>query len=264
MPTNLFSGPWGPGAHGVAIIALKRIVSRARPDLFPWRAFDNSFNERLRKAISTIQAEHKILPATGNVGLPTFNMLMGLKRAGHPTEHAYDQVAINLLEEAWQKLHPVETPEQKVRKSIAAYCSEMESYNARWHYLQRRPFRTLGVAPAAGGWSDCSEYATAAYYWARKDTGVYVPDPNGRGYDGWGNTDTLYANNRVHVGAPYAVGDLAIYGPSYKTRHVTICRQAGDSVTAIFSSNGSEAGPLACRPFYRSDLLAIVRPRITP
>lgn len=265
MTLNPYSGPWRPGSKGIAVIALKRIVSRARPDLFPWRAFDDVFNERLRAAVAELQKTHGILPTRGNVGSPTFYMLLRLTRAGYPHEPAYDSVASNLLAEAFQNLHPLQTPADKVSKSIASYCLEMEGFNARWHYLQHRPFRTLGVNPEAGGWSDCSEFATAAYFWARQQTGVAVPDPNGRGYDGEGNTDTLYATNQNHVSAPYAVGDLAIYGPASKTIHVTICRQAGDASTAIFTSNGSEAGPLPTRVgYWPSEFLAVVRPRLAP
>lgn len=263
---DLYTGPWRKGDHGVAVIALKRIVSRARPDLFPWRKFDANYNERLRHAISVIQAgaTPRIVPATGNTGEPTFRMLMKLYRQGHPKESAADATAVNLLEEAWGQLHPPVTPAQKVQDEIAAYCQAMETYNQIWHYLQRRAMTTLGVAPPHGGRSDCSEFATTALWWARKQTGVYVPDPNGRGYDGYGNTDTIWNTNRHNQVTTFQVADMAIYGASWKTDHVTVCRHAGDRNTAIFSSNGSEAGPLPTRVYYRGDLLAVVRPRLVP
>lgn len=260
--TALYSGPWRKGDHSQAVIALKRMVSRARPDLFPWRLFDDAYNERLRVAISKIQVAHGI-QGTGNTGLPTFRMLLGLPRAGFPGEHSYDAAAIHYLEDAYGALHPVETPAEKAAKAIANYCLLMENYRARWHYLQRRPMQTLGVPPASGGWSDCSEFCTTAFYWARKTTGVYVPDPNHRGYDGLGNSQTLYQSN-PHVTGHYEVGDIAVFGPSYQTKHVTICRLAGNDSTSIFTSNGSEAGPLPCRPKYRSDFLCVVRPRLAP
>jgi hypothetical protein len=270
---DLFSGSWyGPsnrhGAaayHGSAAIALKRIVSRADPDLLPWTRFDAAYNRRLERALAALQRKHGI-PGTGQTGRPTFTMLMRLPRHGHPHELAADNVAINLLEDAWAILHPPITPLQQVHGAIADFLREAEAYAAIEHYFQRRPMMTLGRAPHRGGYNDCSELATDALYWPRIAVGVFTPDPNGRAFDGWGNTDTLYATNKIRTvrSGAYEIGDLAIFGPAYKTRHVTICRSPGSSATAIFTSNGSEAGPLPTRVNYRGDLLAVVRPRLVP
>lgn len=270
---DLFSGPWyGPSNRrgrkayvGPAGRALKRIVSRAAPNLLPWAKFDEHYNRRLERGVAALQRQHDIA-GTGQTGEPTFRMLMRLRRHGHPDELAADSVTLNLLEDAWAILHPPVTPIQKVHDAIGDYCAEMEAYDAIWHYLQRRPFTTLGVKPYRGGRNDCSEYATDALFFVRQAIGIFAPDPNGRGYDGWGNTGTLYATNRARIirDGAFVNGDMAIYGPASKTRHVTICRSPGSSRTAIFSSNGSEAGPLPTRVNYRGDLLAVVRPRLVP
>lgn len=269
---DLWSGPWRgpsntkgvPAYVGPAAIALKRIVSRAEPDLFPWQGFDHFYNRRLERALAAIQRKHG-LPGTGQTGHATFLLLMRLNRKGHPGELAADATARNLFEDAWAKLHPPVTPLTKVHEAITDYWHGLISYGTIWHYLQRRPFTTLGVKPYRGGRSDCSEATTDAMFYARMVTGVFVPDPNGRGYDGWGNTDTQYAENRARtVHGAYAVGDLGIYGPASKTRHVVQCIKAGDAASSEWGSNGSESGPFAVRLGYRSDLLAVVRPRLLP
>lgn len=270
---DLYTGAWyGPSNkqghaayHGPAAIALKRIVSRADPDLLPWTRFDDKYNRRLERGIAALQRKHDI-PGTGQTGRPTFNLLMRLPRKGHPHELAADNVAINLLEDAWAILHPPVTPIQKVHNELGDFLAEMEAYGTIWHYLQRRPFSTLGRSPHRGGYSDCSEMVAAACYYVRLAVGIFTPDPNGRGYDGYGNSDTLYAVNRHRTvtNGSYEVGDVGVYGLAYRTRHVTMCRVPGSSASAIFTSNGSEAGPLPTRVRYRGDLLAVVRPRLVP
>ena len=113
----------------------------------------------------------------------------------------------------------------------------------------------LAAAPEDGGTCDCSSHATGAYFWAG------APDPNHRGYDGYGYTGTLIDN--PPASSPYKVGDLAIYGASSgSTEHVVTCTQAGDSGSAWWCSHGSEAAPYAVRLNYRSDLLTVVRPAL--
>jgi hypothetical protein len=117
----------------------------------------------------------------------------------------------------------------------------------------------LGRAPEAGGTCDCSGHSTGAYYWARLETELPVPDPNGRGFDGYGYTGTLINNPKAS--SPYKVGDLALYGPSSSsTSHVTTCYAAGDASSSRWCSHGSEDGPYDVSLHYRSDLLVVVRP----
>lgn len=270
---DLYTGPWyGPSnhqgkkaTHGKPIIAIKRTVSRARPDLFPWAEFNADYNRRLERALAQIQREHEIL-GTGQLGEPTFRLLQKLHRQEHPHEMAMDNVAINLFEDEWGRLHPPVLPIKKVHDAIAEYWRGAVAYNSIWHYLQRRPFRTLGRAPHSGGYSDCSEMTTAALYYVRLATGIYVPDPNGRGYDGWGNSDTQWATNKTRrvLDGHYEIGDIGVFGPEWHTRHVVMCFEPGPPSVAVFGSNGSEAAPNETRIYYRSDLLGVVRPILIP
>lgn len=270
---DLYTGPWHgvsnrqakKPTHGPIAVALKRTVSRARPDLFPWKEFDDIYNRRLEHALATIQRDHDIL-GTGQVGEKTFRLLQRLPRQGFPGEKAMDNVAINFFEDEWGRLHPPVTPLHRIHEAIRDYWEGVIAYRSMWHYLQYRPFQTLGRKPSSGGRSDCSEGTTDACYWVRLATGIYVPDPNGRGYDGWGNSDTQWATNhsrQVRNGA-FEIGDIGVYGPQWKTKHVVQCIEAGSSRTSIWGSNGSESGPNETRLYYRGDLLGVVRPILIP
>jgi peptidoglycan hydrolase-like protein with peptidoglycan-binding domain len=267
----LYSGPWyGPTNQsgkepykGKAAVALKRTVSRAGH--LKWQGFDDTYNKNLERAVREIQKRHG-LPVTGQVGLPTFKVLLKLK--GGDGAPAIDAVAHRLFEEEWSRKHPPKPTraqlEAKVRNAIVEYWETAIAHDSLWHYFQRRPFTTLGDDPAKGGYSDCSEMATAAMFYARQVTGIAVPDPNGYGYDGYGNTGTLYAHNRDRrVSGEYLEGDLALYGAN-ASHHVTTCIKPGNAQTAVWGSNGSERGPLRCSLYYRGDLFAVVRPQLIP
>lgn len=156
------------------------------------------------------------------------------------------------------------TERRRVRRLIARYCERSEAVKPRIHYSQARPMTHLGVSPEQGYTADCSGFATSAFYWANKWTPFPVADPNGRGYDGYGYTGTLWWENRrrrVPLDRKFFVGDLALYGPSLdRTGHVVICCANGDADDAVWASHGSEAGPYFVRLRYRRDLLVVVRP----
>jgi hypothetical protein len=154
---------------------------------------------------------------------------------------------------------------RRTRQAIARFLRDSENNRAAITYTQARPF-VVYVNPAAGYRGDCSSYVTQAFAWAKKQTGLPLHDPNGRvEYDGYGWTGTLLATNHQHSIRPvsdrhFFIGDLAIYGTFYNTVHVTVCRQGGDLHTAVWSSHGSQAGPMPVSLFYRGDLLGVYRP----
>jgi hypothetical protein len=273
MPNAAYAGPfYGPSDAGGRgpdrspyIKGYKRGLSRA--GYMKWANFDEQFNRTLEKANAAMQRDHpKAFPkATGQIGQGSHNVMEKLRsKKGKP---ALDKVALMLMEDGYDIKHPpvVETPEDKVRDSITEYLQRCEDNRWSIHYLQQRPCRSFGRIPESGYSGDCSELAIAAYYWARQHSGVHVPDPSGYSFTGYGNSDTLYQFNRsrkVGMQSGFLVGDIAIYGPSYRTKHVTICKRAGDLSSAHFTSHGSEVGPYPSTLLYRSDLLAVVRPRL--
>lgn len=158
------------------------------------------------------------------------------------------------------------TPNEKrdARKLIAKFLRLSEQNRAKITYTQARPFKVM-VYPDQGYRGDCSSYVTQAfaYAWDILD-GVPLHDPNGPvEYDGYGWTGTLLATNhghRVPLDRRFFVGDLAIYGSFFNTKHVTVCRKNGLLADAVFSSHGSESGPKATRVSYRNDLVGVYRP----
>lgn len=143
---------------------------------------------------------------------------------------------------------------ERIRQSMSEFCLRAERAERLWHYTQRRPYSGLGEIPERTHYNDCSSYVSLAYFWARKETGLNVPDPSKYAYKGWGNTwDDLDGHGRVS--SSFLVGDLGHY-----EGHVTICRKAGTASSAVWSSFGREAGPEDVSLHYRSDLRFVCRP----
>lgn len=147
---------------------------------------------------------------------------------------------------------------QKVRTTITNFCLRAEQNQLRWHYSQQRPYHGLNVAPEDWHVADCSAYVALVYNWTMHHTAIYLADPLGENYSGYGYTDTQLEWLRRH-GTPapdgkYLVGDMVIYGHSdWNTTHTAICRKAGGDTTALWSSHGNENGPQAVRLHYHPD-----------
>lgn len=265
----------GPSSDGPDVTAYKRTVSRL--GRWPWEpdgwddSFSNAFSHgreggNVRESgVAGVQRQGKIEPDSGWVGEETFKLLRsarvpeGLPHAG---EMAMDGVAAGLVDDAYQRFHG-QGSLSEIEAHIYDYLHDSINAEPKLHYEQFREMNHLGIAPASGFTCDCSGHSTSAYYWARKMTGVAVPDPNHSGYNGYGYTGTLV--NNPWVGAPYKVGDLGIYGNSTgDTEHVVTCMVAGDSQSSVWCSMGSEAAPYAVELHYRGDLLCVVRPGLLP
>ncbi len=157
------------------------------------------------------------------------------------------------------------TPDQRqqARFVIRRYLERAEANQPDIHYSQFRPITCLGDPPNSEFTADCSGYVIAAFYWADMWCPFKVKSPGGYGYTGWGYTGSILAENRtrrVPLDRKFFVGDMALFGPSFsRTTHVTICRRNGGTQDSIWSSLGSERGPVPTRLQYRSDLLVVVR-----
>ena len=100
-------------------------------------------------------------------------------------------------------------------------------------------------------YEDCSSFVTWLYWVAG------VPDPNGRGYDGYGYTGTQIGRGKeVSVGAK---ADLVFYGPSRSViTHVAVIVEGGEDAKVV--SHGTEACPCGPIPIdYRPDRRMIRR-----
>jgi hypothetical protein len=260
-------------APGPDVVAIKRTLSRL--GRWPWQTFDDSYwatfalgsgPNVIDSGVAGLQRQEGIQP-TGQFGDQAYQAIRrALVPPGkpHAGEYGMDATAVRLLNEAAQAIAdaPAATLDE-VRAELAAYCRDSLANAGRIHYEQVRPIGCLGVAPSSGFTTDCSGHATCAYYWPRKVTGVAVPDPNHRGFDGYGYTGTLIDNPPAYP--PYEVGDLALYGPSTSsTSHVVTCYVGGSEANALWLSHGSEDAPYSVKLRYRSDLLVVVRPPLMP
>jgi hypothetical protein len=156
------------------------------------------------------------------------------------------------------------TQKAKARAAITDYCARAESHELRWHYTQARPFRGYGVAPEELHANDCSGYVSLVFNWSMHRTGVYLADPLGYHYSGWGYTGSLLAWLALHgkhaPASKYLVGDIALYGATAgMTEHTAVCSKRGNGVTSRWSSHGTEAGPRSVQLHYRPDLLSVYR-----
>lgn len=257
------SHPKGP-SRGPDVVSVKRATARAFPDVFHWADFDNVYNGRLEKAWVQIQRDHHIVPHSGQYGRLSHELLRSLHRAGHPTEWAFDATAINLMRGKWEEIHnPLPDPEARVQAAMVWFMREALASADLWDYSWARPISALGRDPRLRQISDCSGGTKEVFFWARSVTGVLVPDPTGRGWDEYGNTDWLWHTNSSRiVTGNYQVGDMALYWDH--GGHVTVCLEPGSDGSSRWWSNGSKAGPFDVILHYRSDLRGIVRPRLTP
>jgi hypothetical protein len=153
------------------------------------------------------------------------------------------------------------TDKKNFRFEITRFCLVAEKYEARWSYTQQRPFTGLGAPPSGWHHDDCSSYCSLAFYWAGHMSGHGIADPLDEHYSGWGNTGTALAYLDAHK-APldkYRIGDMAIYGTASNTKHMVVCRKAGDRDSSIWSSFGEESGPEPHSLHYRSDFVGAYR-----
>jgi hypothetical protein len=263
----------GASARGPDVLAVKRAVWRGGRWEGPASRFDDVYSKGFALGVGGNVVETGLagfqrqmrLSATGQMGDETYQSLRYARVPDsfpHGGEPLFDAYAVELLEQAAAD-PPGLGDADDVRSAIESYCRQCIANEPGWHYVQQRPMESLGRSPQSGGYSDCSEHSTAAYYWARKQTGIAVPDPNGRGFDGYGYTGTLI--NNPTAAAPYQIGDLALYGSSPSaTSHVCTCYQPGSAGSSLWCSHGSEEAPYSVPLMYRADLIRVVRPKVVP
>lgn len=135
------------------------------------------------------------------------------------------------------------TDKKHSRESIPRYCKQAVSNEPRIHYDQHRPFRfydNIGVGYAV---LDCSGFVVNCFWNASHDLGVYIADPSGQKFSGYGNTWTMETwlrehGKRVNEVNGYLVGDVAMYDG-----HTMICSAKGSAKTSLWTSHGQESGP---------------------
>ncbi len=135
------------------------------------------------------------------------------------------------------------TQKKKVRESIAGYCKAAVTNEPRIHYSQARPFRFYDTIGTGYVVLDCSGFVINNFWNASHDLGVYIADPSGQKYSGYGNTWTMETWLRAHGKKVaevngYLVGDIAMFDG-----HTMICSLRGSAKTSVWTSHGQESGP---------------------
>ncbi len=155
------------------------------------------------------------------------------------------------------------TQKSKVRKSIVAWGYALIKNADRVHYTQARRFFYYDNPSSGNIELDCSGTVGNEFWNAMHDTGIYLADPLGFRYTGFGNTTSMEAWLRQY-GKPvtevngYLVGDITRYGQGDHA-HTTVCIKAGSAKTSRWLSNGSEGGPYEVTLGYRGDLVGVWR-----
>ena len=151
------------------------------------------------------------------------------------------------------------TLKKKVRASISAYCKAAVANEPRIHYDQSRPFPLVDTIGTGWHTLDCSGFVINCMWNASHDLKVYLQDPSGQKFSGYGNTWTLETwlkehGKKVTEANGYLVGDIALWDG-----HTAICSKAGSAKTADFTSHGSEGGPKVVKLGYRPGPVRVFR-----
>lgn len=223
------------GSKGRDVRALKRALRRAGH--WPKGArVSNVFDEDTDKAVRAFQRATR-LEIDGQVGDDTFGALL----------RHYDAYSKLLVDQVRKRMTKLANPSGKRQRIVAAAFVGYTNRD-RIHYTQDAR-RMQGVregirVPRFPEFEDCSSFATWCYWVAG------APDPNGRGYDGFGYTGTQIGPGK-QVTEPRP-GDLVFYGwepaPRNCPRHVAVYVGNGRVV-----SHGSDTGPHLVTMDYRTD-----------
>lgn len=118
------------------------------------------------------------------------------------------------------------------RANIVALAKQSVANHAHFTYDEIRPMHLRKTWPWVG---DCSTFVTWLFW------SVGAPDPNKANYDGWGNTQTLYANGtKIHL-ADVQPGDVVVYAADkpLSQQHTAIIVAGGaDPLTVSMGQQG--------------------------
>ena len=110
---------------------------------------------------------------------------------------------------------------------------------ARFGYVLERPMVLPPYRAIPAGFAcDCSTFVTLICEWSK------APDPNGYGFNGYGNSDSIDVQlNTIPLNQTWR-GDLVVYGTEGATQHVAMLLQGGTKFTdPQVVSHGDSHGP---------------------
>jgi hypothetical protein len=250
--------PNGFKSKGNTALAVKRAM--AHLGFLEWEPdkWDEQWNEKLNTATAAWKRKRGLIPedsSDGSWGKKSHDTMRGTW-FGEEQKPAFDGESQRLLKEekkASAPPPPQESPQERVREAITSFCTQGIG-EPDWYYSQARAI-DKEVSPNGPSTSDCSGSVIQIFWYAKKQTGLNVPDPAMQGWSGYGNTQYYECDHpTVNSNGPFQIGDLAHYDG-----HVTCCYRAGDAQSADWWSFGSEP-PSSRKLHYRDDFWKVVRP----
>ncbi len=202
-PNVAFARKMREGNSGRDVLAHKRAVSRAFPEIYPWpkKGFSLFFGEYFGNAVKGSCLIMGIKPRRV-IDLEYHEALERRKKRRDKTQWAFDSYSIKLAKDYYDYFN-----KKDVRQNIIEAGFFWYKYRMGIAYDQMRAFQKRKPPQKPTKW-DCSAFATNCYY------GGGAPDPNGRNYDGQGYTGTLLSHGKVIPFSKVQPADLMMYGHS--------------------------------------------------
>lgn len=202
-PNVPFARKMRPGDSGRDVIAHKRAISRAFPELYPWpkRGFSLLYGDIFSNAVKGSCLVMGITPRR-TIDLEYHEHLERRHKRRDETEWAFDQYAIKLAKDYFDAYNKRTLRQQIVEAGFFWY-----KHRLTIKYDQFRPYQKCKPPQVPTMW-DCSGFVTNCYY------GGGASDPNGRDFDGAGYTGTLLSHGKKISVIQLKPGDLILYGYS--------------------------------------------------
>jgi hypothetical protein len=259
-PYALAGNPSGFRSKGPTALAVKRAL--AHLGFLEWEPerWDEHWNEKVNDASAAWKRKRGIIPSgssDGSWGKKAHDVMRSAwyEKSGDHLP-AFDGESQRLLREEKAASSSAGGGDgsavDRVRAKITEFC-ERAIGEPDWAYSQNRAV-DVSVNPDGGNTSDCSGSVIQAFHFAKRETGLDVPDPAKQGWSGYGNTDYFQTDHPKVTSGSYLVGDLAHYDG-----HVCCCYRPGTADSADWFSFGSEP-PSKRKLHYRSDFEKVVRP----
>lgn len=194
--------------------------------------------------------------STGTFALPTrtqikkFQRIHKIAQTGMYGPNTHLALIPFMTEYQRQTFHDVDEimhPPMRNRVVSAAWEGYLKRDQIHYTQFDRRMsgVRDKILLPHVPPWEDCSSFSIWCYWIAG------APDPTGFGYNGYGNTGSLWPHGKHVTIAQCRLGDLIFYGwKNGQPEHVAI--YVGNGMVV---SNGSEGGPYYERWNYRGDFI---------
>jgi hypothetical protein len=255
-----FTEPYGLAgsdfkSKGNTALAVKRAL--AHLGFLEWEPdrWDNMWNQKVHNASAEWKRKRGIIPAgsaDGSWGKKAHDTMRSTwyEKDGQRLD-AFDGESQRLLREEHSAVPP-DMDIEDIQRFITEFC-EKGMGSPKWEYTQNREVEVT-VDPLGYVDSDCSGSVIQAFDYARRKTGLAVPDPAKQNWTGFGNTSYYEDDHPTVKDGSYRVGDLAHYDG-----HVCLCIKAGNADSADWWSFGSEP-PSRRKLDYRSDFRKVVRP----